>query len=156
MRDTHRGGVPNRSKMPTQPPAATHTVGEHLSTGLAWQGGGDTANITVWTSHTSWHLSPTHPREWCDIGQYTQTCTSSHKWLRALSGHGQGPRWVGRLGCLAGVQAEHGKAEEIRQRWAQLVGGRGTNSRDEGAWMEPRWPTLVQGKHNGIRSGRRF
>ena len=72
-------------------PVANHAVGEQLSTGLASQGGGDTANITVWTSHTSWHLSPMHSREWCDIGQYTQTCTSSHTWLRALSGHKQGP-----------------------------------------------------------------
>ena len=51
---------------------------------------------------------------------------------------------MGGLGCLAGVQAERGKVEEVRQRWAQLVGGRGTNSRDEGARVEPRWLTLVQ------------
>ena len=41
----------NRSRMPAQPPAGTHTVGEQLSTGLAWQGGGDTANNTA-GSHT--------------------------------------------------------------------------------------------------------
>ena len=51
---------------------------------------------------------------------------------------------MGGLGCLGGVQAECGKVEEVRQRWAQLVVGRGTNSRHEGARMKPRWLTLVQ------------
>ena len=65
--------------------------------------------------------------------------------LHALSGHGQGPWWVGRLGCLAGVQAEQGKVEETRQRWAQLAGGGGTNSRDtDGAQTADAGPGKTQ------------
>lgn len=74
----------------------------------------------------------------------SRTCRSSHtraacsQWTRTRAMVG------GQAGlCLAGVQAGQGKVEETRQRWARGQGG-GTNSRDEGARMEPRRPAVVR------------